>query len=116
MLIFSLPRFLQSHFTEDLCVRGGTEGQSEGAAAEKRRVNTGKPHNASESFCSEVAHVTSGYISLAKESCMTNSDINKGKSIILPQNGAVNILNNIAIYHRPTKQKYEAKNLDINEN
>lgn len=79
-------------------------------------MNTGKPHNASESFCSEVAHVTSGYISLAKESCMTNSDINKGKSIILPQNGAVNILNNIAIYHRPTKQKYEAKNLDINEN
>lgn len=79
-------------------------------------MNTGKPHNASESFCSEVAHVTSGYISLVKESRMTNSDINKGKSIILPQNGAVNILNNIAIYHRPTKQKYEAKNLDINEN
>lgn len=47
---------------------------------------------------------------------MTNSDINKGKSIILPQNGAVNILKNIAIYHRPTKQNYEAKSLDINEN
>ena len=83
---------------------------------DKETVNTGKPHNASESFCSQVAYVTSGYISLAKESRMTNSDISKRKSIILPQNGAVNILNTIAIYHRPTKQKYEAKNLDINEN
>ena len=36
---FSLPRFLQSHFTEDVCVRGGTEGQSEWAAAEKRRAS-----------------------------------------------------------------------------
>ena len=69
-------------------------------------MNIGKPHNASESFCSEVAQVTSGYISLVKESRMTNSDINKGKSIILPQNGAVNIFKNIAIYHRPTKQNH----------
>lgn len=36
-----------------------------------------KPHNASESFYSEIAHVTSGHISLAKESHVTNSDINR---------------------------------------
>lgn len=45
----------------------------------KRRENIGKPHDASESFCSEVAHVTSGHISLAKESHMTKSDINRVK-------------------------------------
>lgn len=84
-------------------------------APKKEKENMGKPHNASESCFSEVAHVTSGHFHWPKRVIWPSLPSIGWGSTILPQRGAVNILN-ITIYHRSTKQIYEAKSLVINEN
>lgn len=65
------------------------------------------------SFLLEVAHVTSGYISHWSKKVVWPILTSQREEYNTAPEWSSKYFENIVIYHRPTKQNYEAKSLDI---